>query len=321
MQHGDRLYRDYIDAHGPLVFMLSWILGPVAGTSHLWIFRFVSTLMASLAGLAIFCTSLFTVNWQRYLATTMWLGGIASVWTVQGLNLDSYWPIGGALTVISMATFVVPLCLNKSVSMPQAFCGGFATALLPFAAYAFGPLAIFFYAIPCLIWLFHRSAYKETIKGITLGCLCACLVMALWLALYGDIGGMIAFHIIANQKWYVHYIPFGIDAFLHGMALSFAPDRILETLSVITIGLGSFLLIWKSTYKLCALLAICGLLTLQIRGMDGFQNGAFLMAAFALASLTATACLKNRPTACRQLSRMMIEANCTAARKVDFSLS
>ncbi|PYD51888.1 hypothetical protein CFR79_00005 [Komagataeibacter saccharivorans] len=28
-----------------------------------------------------------------------------------------------------------------------------------------------------------------------------------------------------------------------------------------------------------------------------------------------------RPTACRQLSRMMIEANCTAARKVDFSLS
>ncbi|OAZ73395.1 hypothetical protein SRCM100623_00788 [Acetobacter pasteurianus] len=26
-------------------------------------------------------------------------------------------------------------------------------------------------------------------------------------------------------------------------------------------------------------------------------------------------------TACRQLSRMMIEANCTAARKVDFSLS
>ncbi|WP_250698406.1 hypothetical protein [Acetobacter pasteurianus] len=87
MQHGDRLYRDYIDAHGPLVFMLSWILGPIAGASHLWVFRFVSTLMASLAGLAIFYTSLFTFNWQRYLATAMWLGSIASVWTVQGLNL------------------------------------------------------------------------------------------------------------------------------------------------------------------------------------------------------------------------------------------
>jgi hypothetical protein len=35
----------------------------------------------------------------------------------------------------------------------------------------------------------------------------------------------------------------------------------------------------------------------------------------------ATANLVNRVTACRQLSRMMIEANCTAARKVDFSLS
>ncbi|MFS8367325.1 hypothetical protein ACJRO0_07500 [Acetobacter oryzifermentans] len=295
MQHGDRLYRDYIDAHGPLVFMLSWILGPVAGVSHLWVFRLVSTLMASLAGLAIFCTPLFTFNWQRYLATAMWVGGIASVWTVQGLHLDSYWPIGGALTVISMATFVVPLCLNKPVSEPQAFCGGFATALLPFAAYAFGPLAVLFYATPCLIWAFNRSAYKETLKWVTLGCPCACLVMTLWLAVYGDIGGMIAFHIIANQRWYAHYIPFGMDAFLHGMALSFAPDRIIETLAVITIGFGSFLLVWKSTYKVCALLAICGLMTLQIRGMDGFQNGAFLMAAFGLASLMATACLKNRP--------------------------
>lgn len=295
MQHGDRLYRDYIDAHGPLVFMLSWILGPIAGASHLWVFRFVSTLMASLAGLAIFYTSLFTFNWQRYLATAMWLGSIASVWTVQGLNLDSYWPIGGALTVISLATFVMPMCLNQPVSMPQAFCGGFATALLPFAAYAFGPLAVFFYAIPCLIWLFRRATYRGTIKEITLGCFCACLVMTLWLALYGDIGGMIAFHIIANQKWYAHYIPFGVDAFLHGMALSFTPDRIIETLAVIACGLGSFLLVWKSTFKLSALLAICGLMTLQIRGMDGFQNGAFLMAAFALASLMATACLKNFP--------------------------
>ncbi|WP_227002348.1 hypothetical protein [Komagataeibacter diospyri] len=31
--------------------------------------------------------------------------------------------------------------------------------------------------------------------------------------------------------------------------------------------------------------------------------------------------IERRFTACRQLSRMMIEANCTAARKVDFSLS
>ena len=295
MQHGDRLYRDYIDAHGPLVFMLSWMLGPVAGVSHLWVFRFVSTFMASLAGLAIFCTPLVTFNWQRYLATALWLGSIASVWTVQGLNLDSYWPIGGALTVISMATFVVPLCLNRPVSMSQAFCGGFATALLPFAAYAFGPLALFFYVIPCVIGVFSHATYRETIKGVTLGGFCAFLVMTLWLILYGDIGGIIAFHIIANQKWYAHYIPFGVDAFLHGMELSFTPARIIETLAVITIGLGSILLVWKSTYKICALLALCGLMTLQIRGMDGFQNGAFLMAAFALASLMVSACLKNRP--------------------------
>lgn len=295
MQHGDRLYRDYIDAHGPLVFMLSWILGPIASVAHLWVFRLVSTFMASLAALAIFHTSLFIFHWQRYLATAMWLGGIATVWTVQGLNLDSYWPIGGALTVISMATVVLPLCFNRPVSLPQAFWGGFATALLPFAAYAFGPLAVVFYAIPCLIWMFNHSAYKKTIKEITLGCFCACLIMTIWLVLYGDIGGMIAFHIIANQKWYVHYIPFGIDAFLHGMALSLAPDRIIETLAVITFSLASFLLVWKSTYKFSALLVICGLMTLQIRGMDGFQNGAFLMAAFALACVMTTVCLKNYP--------------------------
>nr|WP_231111169.1 hypothetical protein [Acetobacter pasteurianus] len=31
LHRGDRLYQDYIDAHGPLVFTLSWVAGHFVG--------------------------------------------------------------------------------------------------------------------------------------------------------------------------------------------------------------------------------------------------------------------------------------------------
>ncbi|GCD74117.1 hypothetical protein NBRC3299_0409 [Acetobacter pasteurianus NBRC 3299] len=87
LHRGDRLYQDYIDAHGPLVFTLSWVVGHFVGWSQVWLMRLVSTACAAAAGAAIFFSPLLQLKWQRYLASALWLGTVGSVWVVQGLNL------------------------------------------------------------------------------------------------------------------------------------------------------------------------------------------------------------------------------------------
>ena len=289
------IYRDYVDCHGPVIYMLTWLIGLVVGFSEVWLFRLVSTFCALAAALSIFFSPLFSHLWQRNLATALWFGILSSIWLIQGLYLDSYWTIGGCFVTIGMATLIIPLLYNIQISKFQAFIGSFFTALLPFVAY---PFALFLLALLLIVVgraCMEFSKYKSTLIIIVLGCCISTGLMVLWLWVYGDIGGMIAFHFIGNQVNYAHYLPFNFMNFLCSLAPSFASDRIVETFAVCAFFIGSIILLIKGKYKISVGLLLIAILSFQARGSVLFQNGTFLLASIAIMIISFIKLMEYKP--------------------------
>ncbi|MBS1098344.1 hypothetical protein JK191_12415 [Gluconobacter sphaericus] len=51
---GDILYRDYIDADGPLIFALSWLIGLVTDFHHAYFTRLIPVVCARASAVAVF---------------------------------------------------------------------------------------------------------------------------------------------------------------------------------------------------------------------------------------------------------------------------
>ena len=241
IHRGDKLYRDYIDYHGPVIYMLTWMMGLIVGFSEVWLLRLISSFSAMLAALCLFFSPIFHYFWQRYLVTALWFGFISSVWLIQGLYLDNYWTLGGCFAAIGLVTLVVinGICIDH-----RKYVSIFATSLS--------------------------------------GCLTSIIMMLVWLGIYGDIGGMVAFHFITNQMNYARYIPFNLSNFFLSLIPSFSSNHIVETFALFSFCFGGIILVAKGKYKISACLVLCGILGLQARGSILFQNGAFLIASVTL---------------------------------------
>ncbi|WP_231875948.1 hypothetical protein [Gluconobacter japonicus] len=281
------LYRDYIDAHGPLIFSLSWTLGKIVGFSHLYRFRLLSTLLAFIAAASLYYSPLFQIRRSRFLALAIWFGTLSAVWVLQGLNMDSYWPLGGALTVIVLAKFAMPLAAGAEISVRDAFYGGFAALLLPFAAYSFLPAtACFFLALGWVLIVSRKNNVVATQwRAFLYGGIAAVAFNILWLAVYGDLMGAIAFHFVSNQFYYSKYTALGFSVIIDSLKISFGPNRIIQSLAVYGFLFGSALVCIRSRYRVAAFLACMAVFSLDARGSFLFQNGAFLMASLGLLSL------------------------------------
>lgn len=294
INRGDILYRDYIDAHGPLVFIVTWLLGKCIGFSHIGLLRLVSTCFISVTGITVFFSPIFVYLWQRLLATSLWFFSIACVWIVQGLYLDSYWTIGGALTVIALASVILPMLYECNMSKTSSFVGGIAIGLLPFTAYPFSLLsAIFIFVIIGFSILKYRL-HQTTLLMSFLGCLIAVLITFLWLFIYGDIGGMIAFHFIANQVWYARYVPLQPIEFFKSLTPGFEANNLIQDLAIYAFFLGAIFLFVSGRNKIIALVIALGVLTLDLRGSIVFHNGAFLIASLGMFSLSLIKITQNR---------------------------
>lgn len=279
---GDKLYRDYIDYHGPVIYMLTWMMGLIVGFSEVWLLRLISSFSAMLAALCLFFSPIFHYFWQRYLVTALWFGFISSVWLIQGLYLDNYWTLGGCFAAIGLVTLVIPMIYDIKPSRIQAFTGGFFITLLPFIAYPFAITAfILFLVVINGICIDHRKYVSIFVTSLS-GCLTSIIMMLVWLGIYGDIGGMVAFHFITNQMNYARYIPFNLSNFFLSLIPSFSSNHIVETFALFSFCFGGIILVAKGKYKISACLVLCGILGLQARGSILFQNGAFLIASVTL---------------------------------------
>lgn len=212
----------------------------------------------------------------------MWFFSVASVWTVQGLYLDSYWTIGGALTVIGVTTLIFPLLYECPINKIYAFIGGSAIGLLPATAYTFSLLSFIFFVVVVYISFFKYKYYRKFFLFSVLGGCFANIIIVSWLLIYGDIKGMVIYHFIVNQLYYINYVPFDSIVFIHSLIPSLTSDHLIENLAIYTFSIGSLLLLNTAKYRANAFIVIIGILTLQLRGSIGFQNGTFLLASFGM---------------------------------------
>lgn len=302
----DLLYRDYIDAHGPLIFLVTWLLGKCVGFTHIWLLRLVSTLFISIVGLLIFNCSIFINIRQCILATALWFFSIASVWTVQGLYLNSYWTLGGALTTIALVTIIFPILYQSSIKKIYAFIGGVAIGLLPATAYTFSLVSVIFYIVILYISIFKNRNYLFVLYLSLIGCCLANLLVFGWLLVYGDIKGMIIYHFFVNQFYYIHYSPFIMKYFLESFIPTLKPDYFVHDLAIYSFFIGGIIVFLSSKYKVSVFLILLAILTLQLRGDGLFHDGAFLIVSFGMFSLAFIRKIENKPVLCVFLTFIII---------------
>jgi len=289
---GDKLYKDYIEEHGPIVYILTQFYGFLCGWEDLIKARLISSVLGLFSVAAIATSTCLESFTARLLAGAMSLGLLASVWLLQGLYLDSYHPIAGAFLIVALAWFVVPAWLGKQTAKWRIAVAGACLALACFSAYSFLPSTLVL-ALSA-IWAVGPNLREMRLAAVPLmlGAALAALGVLAWLALFGDIVGFLVFHILINQRDYAKYIGFTVSNFLHSFLPSWAPAMLVHDFALIcgAVAFMVFLLLvvlrGRSLKNLGAiLLGACGVALLNARGSTIFQDGAFLMATIGLVSL------------------------------------
>ena len=297
---GDRLYHDFVDVHGPGIFMLAQIYGAVFGWANAIHVRLVIAALALLAGIAV-GTSPCLHGRFRGLAVSLYFGLLATVWLVQGLFWFSYYPISGSFTVIILVWFVVPAYAGAKITAPHAIAAGAASACLAFTSYSEAPTALLLSASGCLAaW---KGRQRPACRAHVVGVVVAGVLLVLWLVAHGDVVGYLAFHVALTLTAYQAYGPLSFYGFADSLTLSPRPDHLVQDAAIIFGLAGSvalFCLALKPGFgRVAAALSVvavaASLVLLDLRGLVIFQNGAFLVSCIGLLSVAGPAGLQRLP--------------------------
>jgi hypothetical protein len=292
---GDRLYSSYIDAHGPVVFMLTQLYGALSGWHDMTYARLVSTALAALAGLAVLLSPAQHSSVQRLWSVALFFGVTASVWLLQALYMDSYHTIAGALMVIGLALFAAPSWLGLVVPPPLAFLSGMCFAFVGFTGYSYAPAATLLALSGLVPLIGDRQAgrFFRATGALALGGAAATAVMLLWLVVYGDIVGFIVFHIIMNEVDYARYIGFTFANFVHSFIPPITPATIVHLIGLTCFGaafvanVGMALTAGGRPVRplFAIVLGFTAIALLNARGSTIFQDGSFVMTAIGAAAI------------------------------------
>ncbi len=293
---GDRLYRDFIDAHGPLVFMVAHLCGVLFGWKEPLQARWAMVGLTTLAGTALAASTALQGYTARFWAAALFFGLIAAPWLVQSLNMVNYHLLGGVCATITLAWLVIPAWRGAEIARCQASACGLCLALLCASAYSLAPSAVFFAASAAISLLYGPSQARA--RSILFYCMAGfvggALLVLLWLLRYGDPIGYLVFHVIDNQLNYARYTPYGWRVMAAGLIPSTAPARIVQSAASLFSVAGCLLLLGAKTpgwtarplLRIATLgVAIVATLMLNFRGATGFQDGSFLVASITLVSL------------------------------------
>ena len=296
LRAGDRLYRDFIDAHGPLSFMAAQVFGEVFGYKEPLNARWGIVVLTSFTAITVYRSAAFQQTATRLWGTAIFLGLISAPWLVQSLDMVNYHILGGLLNTIVLSGLVVPAWLGGPIPKTRALLSGFCLALLCAAAYSLAPTALLLVASTgCALWPVSSHAnLKQVLANVAIGFAAGFLAILLWLLCFGDIIGYLVFHIISNQVNYARYSAFGWDIALRSLVPSSAPNALVQssatTFFFLGLGLLTFLrrgAFWTQpvTRLLSLLFLAAAVLMTNFRGAFGFQDGTFLVACIAMVAL------------------------------------
>jgi SAM-dependent methyltransferase len=293
---GDRLYRDFIDAHGPLVFMVAHTFGVLFGWHEPLDARWAMVGLATVAGAGVATSSALNGLAPRLWAAALFFGLIAAPWLVQALNMVNYHLLGGVCVTITVAWLVIPAWTGARVARYRAFLCGLCLALLCANAYSLAPSALLLAGSAAISLRYGsiRPHRYPVLLYCLLGFLAGSAAVLVWLLRYGDVIGYLVFHIIDNQVNYARYSGYGLRIMLASVIPSLAPASLVQTLASILCAAGFLLLFiarspgWlkRPMLRTLAFGAMLGaVLMLNVRGAAGFQNGSFVVASMAVFAL------------------------------------
>ncbi len=296
IQAGDRLYRDFIDAHGPLVFMVAHAFGTVFGWQEPLDARWAMAGLATLAGAAVATSSALRGAAPRLWAAALYFGLLAATWLVQSLNMVNYHLLGGVCATMTLAWLVVPAWTGDPVARYRAFISGLCLALLCASAYSLAPSALLLAGSAAISLRFGcvRPHPATVLVFCGLGFLAGGAIVLLWLLRFGDPGGYLVFHIIDNQVNYARYTPFGWQVMLRSLIPSFAPQALIQCMALVLGATAFFLLLlaqspgWARRPRLRVVALgsmLLAVVMLNPRGAEGFQNGSFVVASTTIFSV------------------------------------
>ena len=289
---GDRLYRDFIDAHGPVSFIVPWLYDLAFGWSHANGVRWTMVALALAAGSAVALSPALSRPRGSLWATALFLGPVASVWTVQGLSLVSYHTIAGCVVVAGMAAFGLPAVTGCRVGRHHAAVAGGCAALACATAYSLVPSVALLAAGPFLALAGERGSLPRLALAWAAGFASVGAVLLAWLLAYGDLVGYLVFHILTLQVNYARYAPLSLDGFVYSLEPSTRPDALVHALALAATVAGALLAVCRLCERgptvargVGLALLVGGVVLLDVRGIVGFQDGTFVMASVALVAV------------------------------------
>jgi len=317
---GDRLYRDFIDAHGPVAFMVPWLYDAVFGWSHANGVRWTMVGFAAVAVAAVGSSGLAgggPANRRRagLWAAALFASPVASVWTVQALCLVSYHTMAGTFTVVSLAVFVMPAVLGRPVGRWRSVIAGGCGLLCCASAYPLVPSVILLGGGPILAVSGVAGHVRRAALGWLAGFAGAGALLLVWMLLHGDLVGYVVFHFLTLQANYARYAPVTAGLFVRSLIPSTAPVSVVHAMALGACVVGAVAaapLLGRAWRRWAGLaVTLSGVLLLDARGLVTFQDGTFVMAAFAFAALPLGALLaEGTPTAQAALGTAMLAAGC-----------
>ena len=289
---GDRLYRDFIDAHGPVSFLIPWLYDLCFGWSHANGVRWTMVGLAGGATAAVVLSPMLPRPPARLWATTLFLAPLASVWSVQGLSLVSYHTIGGCCAVVGLASFGLPAVTGFPVGRIHAAVAGACGLLCCATAYSLVPSVLLLAAGPMLAMSSDRRRLRSCAAAWGVGFLAAGVPMLAWLLIHGDLVGYVVFHFLSMQANYAPYAPLTLAGLFLSLIPSTAPAALVHALALAAAVAGVLAAVGVlagrgvTIARLAGMVAlVVGVVLLDARGLVLFQDGTFVMAAIALAAL------------------------------------
>jgi hypothetical protein len=284
------LYRDFVDSHGPLAFLLAETSDRLIGIDQPGAARIIVLLAMFLATVSVVASPCLRGAWERLSALALFLGLSTSLWIVQALFMLTYQPLAGMLLVIGAAQFTFCAWCGAVPCRVGLFAAGAAFALVPFTAYAYAPSAVLL-AASGMVGFARRGAAPAWLP-LASGAIVALAGMGGWILLHCDLTGYLVYHFVLNEFDYARYISFSLADIVIALVPSCAPDHIAQSVAAAACLLGWLALAlprgaivgrtWRPIMLLCGLL---GMVLSNPRGSSLFQDGAFVLLAFAGAAL------------------------------------
>lgn len=285
---GGRLYTDYIDSHGPTIFMLSQLYGALVGWTFPQGARLFMPLFALAAAITIACSPITGCRRTRLLSASCFLGGLAIWWLINGFYLVSFYPLGGFLCTVELALLAAPAWRGKPISLFAAAFGGAAPVLVDFTAYAYGPGTAMITLAG--LWPALRTRNIPILGAFFAGVGITLLAILIWLGIYSSIGQFIKWHIIFNQTAYAPFISFSLTQAFSVWEPRIDPNFLSVTASHLILIFSLLIILLRCELRNIApvLLTFVGVMLLNVRAAIGFKDGQTMIVALALFALSGT---------------------------------